>query len=353
MRKRRADWIGAWFRLARQTTRAAGDLGRAGVTRIARNPAVKRNVRRVLTGVATPTPPPAVRGSGAWHEGSWGFGPLAMRSYRLFIPPGARAGHPVPLVVLLHGCGQDAAAFAAVTRAAAAARAGGFAVLLPEQSSAANPQRCWNWFRPEPVVAGEAGILLAIVDHVCRLHPLRADAVFALGLSAGGAMSMVLGLSFPERFRGVASHSGAVPLSARTSVQGTQAMIGQRGPRGARVERLRRRLAGRRPPPLLLIHGDADLAVNVSNAEAAAGLWCDLVGAPDLTPRTSGTRQRGGRRPWTVSDYRLGASLVARVVRVSGLGHAWSGGPAGQAFSDPSGPDALRMAWGFFSQWCD
>ncbi|MBL8448276.1 MAG: PHB depolymerase family esterase [Zoogloeaceae bacterium] len=353
MRKRRADWIGAWFRLARQTTRAAGDLGRASVTRIARDPAVKRNVRRALTAVATPTAPPASRGRGAWHEGSWGLGPLAQRSYRLFIPPGARAGHPLPLVVLLHGCGQDAAAFAAATRAAAAARAGGFAVLLPEQSTSANPQRCWNWFRPEPIVAGEAGILLAIVDHVCRLHHLRNDAVFAIGLSAGGAMAMVLGLAFPERFRAVASHSGAVPLSARTPVQGTQAMIGQRGPRGARVERLRRWLGTRHPPPLLLIHGDADLVVNVANAEAAATLWCDLGGKPEPSPTTSGARQRGRRRLWTVSDYRFGPTLLARVVRVAGLGHAWSGGAAGQAFSDPTGPDALRMAWGFFSQWCD
>jgi poly(3-hydroxybutyrate) depolymerase len=32
---------------------------------------------------------------------------------------------------------------------------------------------------------------------------------------------------------------------------------------------------------------------------------------------------------------------------VAGLGHAWSGGAAGQPYSDPKGPDAARMVWAF------
>ena len=66
--------------------------------------------------------PGAVAG-GRWHEGRWGLGPLAMRRWRLFIPVGATARKPFPLLVLLHGCAQDSAAFAAATHAAAVARA--------------------------------------------------------------------------------------------------------------------------------------------------------------------------------------------------------------------------------------
>jgi len=29
------------------------------------------------------------------------------------------------------------------------------------------------------------------------------------------------------------------------------------------------------------------------------------------------------------------------------LGHAWSGGKAGEPFSDPAGPDASRLIWAF------
>ena len=37
-----------------------------------------------------------------------------------------------------------------------------------------------------------------------------------------------------------------------------------------------------------------------------------------------------------------------RHVLVDGLGHAWSGGAEGFAFSDPSGPSASEMVWRFF-----
>ena len=37
-----------------------------------------------------------------------------------------------------------------------------------------------------------------------------------------------------------------------------------------------------------------------------------------------------------------------RAVRIHDLGHAWSGGAADQAFSEPAGPDALTLAWRFF-----
>ena len=39
--------------------------------------------------------------------------------------------------------------------------------------------------------------------------------------------------------------------------------------------------------------------------------------------------------------------LVATLCLVNGLGHAWSGGAARHAYSDPKGPDASRMIWAF------
>jgi poly(hydroxyalkanoate) depolymerase family esterase len=247
---RRANWIGAWFALARTARRASAKLGKSAGRAAAKEagkrlPQARKTAQWLLSGVATPAPEPAAGGSGRWLEGWWGLGPLAMRRYRLYLPPAATARRPLPLLMLLHGCGQDAASFAATTRAAAGARAGGFAVLLPEQSSEANPQRCWNWFGPEPVVALETGILMAMVDHLSTVHPLRSDRVFALGLSAGGAMAMSLALRYPERFVAVGTHSAAVPHSAATPLQAGRAMRGRRGPK---LAALRKRLAGRALP---------------------------------------------------------------------------------------------------------
>ena len=54
------------------------------------------------------------------------------RQYKLYVPPHA-GGQPLPLVVMLHGCTQDADDFAAGTAMNEAAREQGFYVLYPVQ----------------------------------------------------------------------------------------------------------------------------------------------------------------------------------------------------------------------------
>ena len=65
--------------------------------------------------------------------------------YKLFIPS-AYQGQPLPLIVMLHGCGQDADDFAMGTGMNELAEEYQCLVLYPEQSSDANWNRCWNWF---------------------------------------------------------------------------------------------------------------------------------------------------------------------------------------------------------------
>ena len=75
--------------------------------------------------------------------------------------------------------------------------------------------------------------------------------------------------------------------------------------------------------------------------------WGERVGAKAGKPRTV---QRGARYAATITDYRKSGRLVATLCEVDRLGHAWSGGAAGQAFSDPKGPDASRMIWSFVAK---
>jgi poly(3-hydroxybutyrate) depolymerase len=131
------------LRVARQQGQAVSKaMGRA----------VGKAARQAFTGVVTPAPTPVSKGGGIWEEGLWGFslgiGSMAQRRYRVFVPPGVSAARPAPLLVLLHGCGQDAASFAACARVATVARDARWVVLMPEQSLQGNAQRCWNWFRP-------------------------------------------------------------------------------------------------------------------------------------------------------------------------------------------------------------
>ncbi|WP_202867781.1 PHB depolymerase family esterase [Kribbella pittospori] len=74
-----------------------------------------------------------------------GFGsnPGNLKMYR-YTPPGPAVGRPV--VVALHGCTQSASAYDDEPGWVALAQREGFAVVLPEQQSANNASKCFNWF---------------------------------------------------------------------------------------------------------------------------------------------------------------------------------------------------------------
>nr|MCU0626260.1 PHB depolymerase family esterase [Gemmatimonadaceae bacterium] len=89
--------------------------------------------------------------------------PVGARRYRLVVPAGDRRT-PRPLLLVLHGCTQDAADFARGSRLDRAATERGWIVAYAEQPPAANPRRCWNWFLPahQQRDAGEPALIEAI-----------------------------------------------------------------------------------------------------------------------------------------------------------------------------------------------
>lgn len=288
------------------------------------------------------TPPP---GAGAWLPGvAMGLGG-ALR-YRLYRPPNVTAGERLPLVVMLHGCGQDADSFACSTRMNRIAMRERFLVLYPEQDRLRNPQGCWNWFDTDSGRAyAEADLILHAIDQACLLYPVDRQQVALAGLSAGASMAALLATRHPGRFKAVVMHSGIPPGTAHSTLTALGAMHGHRStvPMAAMPH-----TTAAHWPPLLAIHGDADTTVSPSNAAAAAATWAHAAGA-GAGARASAPRQvqRGKRYPTLVTDFKHRGKLVASLVQVAKLGHAWSGGAAGQPFSDALGPDASRMVWAF------
>jgi poly(hydroxyalkanoate) depolymerase family esterase len=326
IRSRRSPWARTLERQFSAITRLATAVG-----------------KRVRAKAAKPRPTARgqAREAGAWIPGV-AIGAAGARRFRLYRPPGIEASERLPLMVMLHGCGQDAESFAASTRMNRLAQSERFLVLYPEQERLANPKGCWNWFDTGSGRAyGEAALILKAIDQVCLLHPVDAARVAVAGMSAGASMAALLVTRHPGRFRALVMHSGVPTGTAHSTLSALGAMHGRRPSVPLAATRATMESDW---PPLLVIHGSADAVVSPRNGQAAVQLWAQAAGARPVAARRL---QRGRRYPMSVTDFKCRGSTVATLVDVQGLAHAWSGGASQQPFGDAKGPDASRMAWAF------
>ena len=280
-------------------------------------------------------------GKGDWLVGIV-MGPTGARRYRIFRPPGIEFGERLPLMVMLHGCHQDASSFAASTRMNVIAARERFLVLYPEQDRLSNAQGCWNWFDTKSGQAySEAASIMQAIDQACVLYPVDRERIAVAGLSAGASMAALLVTRYPTRFKALAMHSGIPPGTAHSAMSAVGAMYGQRTTKPLHATESAMSASW---PPLLVIHGGIDKVVSTVNGQAAAQLWADAAGARAGAAREV---QRGKRYPMSVTEFKRRAVPVATLVQIARLGHAWSGGAASGPFGDSKGPDASRMVWAF------
>ena len=284
------------------------------------------------------------RGAGDWLPGI-ALGAGGARRFRLYRPFAVALGERLPLLVMLHGCGQDAAGFADSTGMNRIAERERFLVLYPEQERLANAQGCWNWFDTASGRAqAEAALIMKAVDQVCLLYPVDPARIAIAGLSAGASMAALLVTKHPGRFKAVVMHSGIPPGTAHSGLSAIGAM---RGRRATRALAATPDTMAAEWPPLLVIHGVRDAVVSPDNGRAAVQAWAAAAGARAVLAREV---QRGQRYPSTVTDFKRRGVTVATLVEIARLGHAWSGGAARLPFGDRLGPDASRMVWAFASR---
>lgn len=287
-------------------------------------------------GRATKTPdvPDGAQFLSAVHQSQSG-----RRAYRTYTPASANAG-ATGIVMMLHGCTQTPEDFAIGTGMNALADHHGFIVIYPEQSRGANAQTCWNWFSPNDQRRdrGEPEILAGIAREAMAQYDVTPDRTFVAGLSAGAAMAVILGHTYPDVFAAAGAHSGLPYGAARDVASAFAAMAGQTQGDAATP-----------PQPgirTIVFHGTADSTVHPANGEIIARN-VERHGPSQSFQTTRKGTTSGRAHTTTISTGPEGRDHLEHWV-VDGLGHAWSGGQPGGSYTDPQGPDASAEMTRFF-----
>jgi poly(hydroxyalkanoate) depolymerase family esterase len=264
-------------------------------------------------------------------------------AYRLYLPP-RTDGRLLPVIVMLHGCTQDAADFATGTAMNELAAQRGCIVVYPEQLARSNRMRCWNWFEPshQQRGRGEPAMIAALAADVvqrCQGDPRR---VYVAGLSAGGAMAALVAQLYPDVFAAVGVHSG-LPAGAATDVPSAHAAM-RRPARTAATGATSAAIV-----PTIVFHGGADRTVHPDNgrrliAEALAGAGSAGIA---LLPQEQTVTVAGRTVRRTTYRDPLGVPRIEHW-DIPGGPHAWSGGSAAGTYTDPKGPSASAAMIDFF-----
>ncbi len=263
-----------------------------------------------------------------------------LRTFVVRVPPAVEASPgKVPLVLVLHGGGGNAAFAERMTGFTRKAMREGFIVAYPEGTGQVrgrlltwNAGHCCGFAMRSGV--DDVGFIRALVDRLEKELPVDPARVYVTGMSNGAMMAHRLGIALADRLAAIAPVVGAVfgdePAPAR-------------------------------PVSVLAINGELDRSVPLLGGPPGGR----FPNAWDGTP----TRPASGQGAfWATADgceaipdardepavattrYRCPRGLAVRTVVVKGMGHAWPGGERGSRRGDDPGEamDATDEIWTFF-----
>lgn len=300
-----------------------------------------------------------------FETGSY-VGVFGIRSYKVYVPKGLSKTKKAPVVVMIHGCEQNASTFAEGTRIVSWADKEKFIVLLPEQNPLYNSYKCWNWVLPvNNARTGETQVIVEMLDAVLAKYNGDPDRVFAAGMSSGASMVNILGNCYPERFKALASHDGTQYYSTRTGLDFADVVLygpSVDAPSAAAMGDTCSSLVARRPKemPIIIFHGMKSPLMSPAHAFAIENefkIFNDLLdnGIRDTSYYLSkdvvfypGTNGKYGYNKYTLINQNHEV-LIERYM-INDLEHAWSGGVGTLPYNDPKGPDATALVIDFFKR---
>ncbi len=240
-------------------------------------------------------------------------------TYLLFGPE--RATAPLPLILLFHGFGSDAARFVTLTGLQTAGPAAGFLVAVPDTPGAV---RGWQ-------VNGrgtDAAFVDGVVAAVERDHCVDENAVFATGFSSGAAFTLAYGCAHQDRIAAIATVAVEYQLGCT------------------------------KPLSILAFHGTADPAVPYQNGAIGLSLKGVKVRGTELNmadwarlDRCRATPQRARLSSEIVHETWNGCApgIGVQLYSVLGGGHSWPGADPKRALGRTTQQiDATSLILDFF-----
>jgi poly(3-hydroxybutyrate) depolymerase len=186
--------------------------------------------------------------------------------------------------------------------------------------------------------------------------------VYLAGMSAGGAMAVILGATYPDLFKAIAVHSG-LEYRAATDLLGAVRVLGQGGPNPLAQGNEAFQAMGdhARLMPVIVIHGTEDRRNTPLNGELAVRQWLETnrlatggaFNADFNKPTTDDRFDEAvpGGYTYRIQRWSDGqGKIVQEYWVVDGMPHAWSGGYWLGSFADPRGPSASRGMFAFLSR---
>ncbi|NLY65648.1 MAG: PHB depolymerase family esterase [Alcaligenaceae bacterium] len=297
----------------------------------------------------TPTP----QKSGSWQQLVY-KSPIGKNLFRnkldyALFKPNRTSFSNMPLVVMLHGCTQNAYEMAQGSRLNIAANRRGFVALYPQQDRQHQIQKCWQWYKPNMAHGfAEADAIADLMRSVIRRYKLDKSRVYIAGISAGAGMAAMVALRHPDLVTALAMHSGPVIGHAHTTSGGLQTM--RRSSPTSPVKLIEHIVAKHKiaSMPALIIHGEQDRAVTPENAEQLAEQFKYINHLPEQARPSVKRFKTGTFQEYEQIDYALSKKVLVRLCKIKMLGHAWSGGDESLKFNSKNGPKSTLLMLDFF-----
>lgn len=276
------------------------------------------------------------------------------RRYIVHVPPQARNGRPLPVVLNFHGGGGNGRGMQDYARTDGVADREGFLVVYPDGTGRLrrrlltwNAGSCCGYARARGV--DDVGFVRALLDDLARRTPVDARRVYATGLSNGGMMAYRLAAEAGDRIAAIAPVAGGMVVDSIRSP---------------------------RPIPILHIHSVDDpralyggglgppfpftnTRVVQPNMDSVVARWVAFDRCPAAPVVGDTVRGRAGSAtaahtatPITYGPCADGSEVV--LWKLTGAGHVWPGAQA-QPWQEYVGPptdvvDANTLMWRFFSR---